>query len=130
MRKSEAVYFIRTMDDGGQPLQESCRHRVSGGPLPAEWWSITLYNQIGFLPLNDDGHLSVDVSDIAGTYRTFDVSRDRPAEDVTWLSSRAGGRFDLTLRLYRPDKEFLDNPASTSGFPEITRLDCVPGDAP
>jgi len=50
MAKSEAIYFTRATDDAGSPLRETCRYRLSGGPLPAGWWSVTLYNADNFLP--------------------------------------------------------------------------------
>ena len=40
---SEAVYFMRNADNEGRPLSEDCDYQISGGKLPAGWWSITLY---------------------------------------------------------------------------------------
>ena len=40
LRKEEAVYFLKTVDEDGKPLGEACTYRVSGGTLPAGWWSM------------------------------------------------------------------------------------------
>jgi len=42
LAKSEAVYFTRTTDDAGAPLSDRCHYRLSGGPMPAGWWSDAL----------------------------------------------------------------------------------------
>ena len=43
LNRSQALYFVRQTDEAGRPLLETCRYRVSGGPLPGRWWSITVY---------------------------------------------------------------------------------------
>ncbi len=128
MRKTEAVYFIRTVDDDGEALTENCRYVVTGGTLPAGWWSITLYDRLGYLPMNDDGKLSFDASEVAGsTSWSFEVSAEKPVGDVGWVSSRGGEAFDLTLRLYLPDPALLDDPEGQAGFPAVRRLSCAEG---
>ncbi|MEX0286332.1 MAG: DUF1214 domain-containing protein [Paracoccaceae bacterium] len=124
MRKSEAVYFIRNVDDDGQPLTEQCQYRVSGGDLPSGWWSITLYDRLGYLPMNADAHLSVDATDATGAAWAFDVAATRPEGNTLWLSSAKAEGFDLTLRLYQPDQSFLDAPLAELGFPSVQRLSC------
>ena len=36
LRKEEAVYFTRAVDEEGRALQEACTYSVSGGSFPAE----------------------------------------------------------------------------------------------
>lgn len=130
--KSEAVYFIRTVDDEGQPLTENCIYQVSGGPQQARWWSLTLYDDNDFLPANDDGAYSVDQTKMGPkTWSAYiqptapnAVSEDKPI----WLSSRNAGKFDLMLRLYKPTKALLSMPNKTVNPPSIQRLTCKGGD--
>ena len=124
MRKSEAIYFVRTTDDTGQSLRETCRYLVSGGDLPAAWWSITLYDASGYLPMNTDAHLSFDASDRSETVWSFEVAKSEPVGGIAWVSSKASERFDLTLRLYLPDPEFLADPQNKNAFPTVKRLSC------
>lgn len=134
LRKEEAVYFIKTMDDQGEPLTEACTYQVSGGSFPALWWSITLYDAANKLPMNDGQHLSFDQTKAemasgggADTW-TFEVSSTLPADpEAAWVSSKAGGDFDLMLRLYKPATELLQDPASALTPPTIARVRCNEG---
>lgn len=133
LRKEEAVYFLKTVDDDGEPLREACTYKVAGGAFPAAWWSITLYDPENRLPMNEDGHLSFDQTQAAqrgdGDTRTwaFQVSAKAPAQDAAWVSSKAGGDFDLTLRLYQPSQTLLDDPVTALTPPSIERLSCDTG---
>ena len=133
LRKEEAVYFLKTVDESGEPLSEACTYRVSGGALPAGWWSITLYDAESRLPMNEDQHLSFDQTQAQlfngggdGNW-AFQVSSTAPQEDVAWVSSKSAGNFDLTLRLYQPDQSLLDEPSSALSPPSIERLSCDTG---
>jgi hypothetical protein len=131
LRKEEAVYFLKTEDDSGEALSEACTYQVRGGQLPAAWWSITLYDAENRLPMNEDGRLSFDQSQAETLYGenvsdwSFIVSATAPqAEDAPWVSSRAGGLFDLTLRLYQPSADLLSDPGAALTPPKIERLSC------
>lgn len=125
LAKSEAIYFIRDRDNEGQPFREQCTYRVSGGPLPAGWWSITLYNAENFLPDNDDGALSFDASRAGDEEWSAIISPSAPADSDNWISSRNAGEFDLTLRLYMPEEDALLRPAEAIAAPKVERLECV-----
>lgn len=133
LRKEEAVYFLKTVDEDGEPLGEACTYRVSGGTLPAGWWSITLYDSESRLPMNEDAHLSFDktkaqqLNNGTDSAWAFQISAAAPEDGSAWVSSRAGGAFDLTLRLYQPDQTLLDDPAVTLTPPSIERLSCDTG---
>lgn len=129
LRKEEAVYFTRNRDEDGRLLREDCIYRVSGGAMPAQWWSITLYDGDSRLPMNDDLALSFDANDAQGQPDpdawSFRVSADQYGRpDGFWVSSRGAGRFDLTLRLYLPSKALLDHPEASLTPPSIERLLC------
>jgi hypothetical protein len=126
LRRSEAVYFIKNRDDDGDRLTEECEYRLSGGALPAQWWSFTVYDPEGFLPLNDDGHLSFDATEVrAGQSWSVVLSSDPPADSSeNWVSTKAGGRFDVTMRLYLPDTAFIETPMDHMVPPTITKIGC------
>lgn len=132
LRKEEAVYFIKTEDQRGARLTEDCDYLVRGGVLPAAWWSITLYDAGNRLPMNEDAALSFDQTKaerLGGVDWSFMISATAPADlpDPAWVSSRAGGAFDLTLRLYQPSAELLDDPVAALTPPTIERLSCGEG---
>jgi hypothetical protein len=124
LAKTEAVYLTRNTDDAGQPLSEDCSYRLSGGAMPAGWWSVTLYDGKSMLPANTDNALSIDASRAgAGPWEAV-IAPARPDAAEHWISSRNAGNFDLTLRLYMPDPALLEAPARTLAAPRIARLSC------
>jgi len=124
LAKTEAVYFTRASDDTGAPLREACTYRLSGGAMPAGWWSVTLYDGQSMLPANTDNALSINAEMFGGGAWTAVVAPQRPAGGGAWISSRGAGNFDLTLRLYVPDPALLANPGKTLAAPRIKRLEC------
>lgn len=134
LRKEEAVYFLTTEDVDGNRLSDACTYRISGGALPARWWSITLYDAGNRLPMNEDGRLSFDQTQAEEIFedasRAWEVQVSAtPPEEIGMpeISSREGGEFDLTLRLYQPSDALLANPEATLVPPQIERLTCQEG---
>ncbi|MCA8891748.1 MAG: DUF1214 domain-containing protein [Hyphomonas sp.] len=127
LTKEEAVYFTRATDEDGNPLNEACTYRVSGTAMPALWWSVTLYDGDSRLPHNTDDALSYDLTEAAAEGSAeawaFTVSTIQP-DDGGWVSSRAAGNFDLTLRLYKPSPALLADPEATLPPPKIERVSC------
>ena len=128
LTKEEAVYFTRNTDDAGDRLTEGCDYRVQGGTMPAQWWSITLYNSESYLPDNTDNALSYDLTDARSgggpASRFFDIAAAPSASGSGWVSHRGGGNFDLTLRLYKPDAALISDPERVLEAPSIEKLGC------
>lgn len=127
LNRDETVYFDRATDEDGMPLRDACRYRLTGGVLPARWWSVTIYGADQMLPRNDDQAASVDVTqwgtDGAGEAWTATVSAVRPASGA-WISARGAGAFSLTLRLYNPASA---DAAALRGvaLPTVRRIGCA-----
>jgi hypothetical protein len=122
----ETIYFTLAHDENGRPLDDACVYELSGGALPARWWSVTIYAPDNYLPRNGEGAFSID------------ATRARPASDgrwrariaavrgeaVHWISSRAAHRgYTLMLRLYQPRQEARQHP-ETIPFPTIATVSC------
>lgn len=125
LNRSQAIYFTREVDDLGEPLREDCRYRLSGGPLPGRWWSITAYAADDYLPQNDDDALSVDASEVRPDARGQWQAEagPSPGPGMPWLSTRKAGNFDLTLRIYNPAPAAQEDFA-TIAFPRVERISC------
>ena len=127
LTKEEAVYFTKATDDEGKPLTEACTYRVSGGAMPALWWSVTLYNAESYLPSNSGQALSYDMTKAATAGSpdawSFTIAPSAPAAGG-WVSSKAAGDFDLTLRLYKPSPDLIADPEATLPAPAIARVSC------
>ncbi len=125
LNKSQAIYLTRKTDDDGAPLREECRYRVTGGPIPGQWWSVTVYAADNFLPLNDDDALSFDATEVArdeaGRWSAT-LAPTRP-EGQAWASTRKAGNFDITLRIYQPSAAAQADFGSIP-LPKVTRLSC------
>ncbi len=127
LNKDEAVYFTRNTDSAGDRLTEDCTYLVSGGAMPALWWSLTLYDATSYLPANQDSALSFDQTKagLEGEEAawSFVVSAEGP-ETGGWVSSHKAGRFDLTLRLYKPAPDLIADPEGVLTPPVIEKLSC------
>ncbi|MCL4671749.1 MAG: DUF1214 domain-containing protein [Sphingomonadaceae bacterium] len=128
LARTEAVYFTRNTDDQGERLREGCRYRLSGGKMPAQWWSVTLYDAESRLPMNTDGALSLDASRAGEEAWSATIAPQAPDEGL-WLSSQGGGQFDLTLRLYVTEARLIKDPVATLTPPRVERQDCAGGAA-
>ncbi len=124
LAKSEAVYLTRSFDDSGAPLREACTYRLSGGAMPAGWWSVTLYDAQSMLPANTDSALSIDAERAGDGAWEAVIAPQRPEGAAHWISSRSAGTFDLTLRLYMPDAKLLADPETALAAPRLARLSC------
>ncbi|MGQ0533911.1 MAG: DUF1214 domain-containing protein [Caulobacteraceae bacterium] len=123
----EALYFSLYEDEHGRPLSESCIYELSGRPLDARWWSITLYADDNFLAQNTDAAHSIDTTRV-GNDRAW-LARISPVRGDTayWVSSRAARRdFVIMLRVYNPQRDFR---ASEETLPVLTTISCA-GDRP
>ncbi len=129
LSRSQAIYFRRSVDDAGAPLREACRYRVTGGPLPGRWWSVTVYASDDYLPLNDDDALSFDATEVRpdaqGRWSAI-VTSQRPTGGGAWASTSHAGAFDLTLRIYNP-RPRAQADFGAIAFPKVERLDCAQG---
>ena len=102
LAKSEAVYFIRSVDEAGAPLQGHCSYALSGTHQDALWWSITLYDEQSRLPMNDDVALSIDLTQVGPAENWQAVVSPARPKAGHWISSRGAATFDLMLRIYQP----------------------------
>lgn len=127
LAKTEAVYFTRATDDTGTPLRQDCTYRLSGGTMPAGWWSVTLYDGQSMLPANTDNALSIDASRVGeGAWEAM-IAPVRPDGAAHWISSRGARTFDLTLRLYMPDPAMLATPKAALSPPKVEQVACKGG---
>jgi hypothetical protein len=124
LAKTEAVYFTRATDDTGAPLREGCTYNLSGGQMPAGWWSVTLYDAASLLPANTDGALSINAERAGGGAWSAVIAPQRPMDGGMWISSRGAKTFDLTLRLYMPSAALLANPNAALTPPRIESVNC------
>lgn len=125
LQKSQAIYLTTRVDSQSVQLREACRYRVTGGPMPGRWWSVTVYAADNYLPRNDDDALSFDATEVTpdanGQWSAM-LSAKREGEGA-WASTRNAANYDVTLRIYNPTPEVQADYARIP-LPTVTRLDC------
>jgi len=121
---SEARYYTAETDDAGRPLDGRCTYRVSGGDMPANWWSITLYDDNSYLVSNPQNVYSLaSVSLPAGQADDWELAVSPNTSDGHWLPTGGVPRFSLTLRAYLPDERALQA-MTRAQMPAIERQEC------
>ncbi|MEO1659592.1 MAG: DUF1214 domain-containing protein [Pseudomonadota bacterium] len=127
LSSQEAVYFVATRDNQGDPLQSDCSYRVAGRPIDTRWWSLTLYDSVTqhyvpnienrsswnsiSIPRSEDGAWTLDVGQVP--------------QKGAWLPTQEapGKAFELMLRVYNPShatRAILPN----LELPDVERVSC------
>ncbi len=121
----ETIYWMAKNDAAGAPLDGNCRYSLSGKPLDARWWSVTVYDDKGYLVDNAARVWSVNGANVAldgkGAWRVT-ISPGKPA-DGAWLPGIKGQPFQLTLRMYNPGQAFRADPAKAA-LPRLVKEGC------
>ncbi|HEX3759729.1 MAG TPA: DUF1254 domain-containing protein [Kofleriaceae bacterium] len=113
----DAIYINASVDAAGQPLDGSKRYRLrfTAGQAPPvhAFWSVTLYDEQGYLIANPAERYAVKSGDPLAPEPdgalVIDLQPDDPgaARHANWLPTPAGQRFELSLRAYWPDDALL-----------------------
>lgn len=121
----ETIYWTARADAAGAPLDGNCRYSLSGAPLDARWWSVTIYDTDGYLVANPANSWSVNGANVAldadGAWRVT-ISPQKPSQGA-WLPGTTGQPFHLTLRVYNPGAAFRADP-SNAALPRIVKEGC------
>lgn len=122
---TEARYYTAATDDSGAPLDGACRYIVTGGTLPAKWWSLTLYDREGYLVPNEADIYSVGSAGLpAAEGAKWQVVIAPKMQPGHWLPTGRIARFELTLRAYLPaDRGAGDFTAAQ--LPRIAKAGCA-----
>ena len=107
----EAVYLFAADDNDGIRLNGDNSYSLAGNinDIKAEYWSITAYASDLYLIPNEANRYSFNrdnlQTDSAGNF-TIHLSANK--SEINWLPLKKGGKFQLVLRLYKGQKEFLN----------------------
>ena len=122
--RREARYYNAAVDDAGRPLDGRCRYRIDGGPVGGQWWSLTLYDQDGYLVANPAGTYSVASTVLEASERdAWSVAVAPSQQPGRWLPTGGLDRFELTLRVYLPADGGRGN-LPRERLPRIERIGC------
>ena len=120
----EVRYYTAADDDSGRPLDGHCRYRVSGGDVGGSWWSLALYDSLGYLVANPYGLYSVESAAMSAMERAhWSLLAAPERQPGRWLPTGSVPRFELTLRIYQPSDGGAGN-LPLQHLPRIERLGC------
>lgn len=122
---TETVYWNASTDRDGKRLDGSCTYAMTGPALDARWWSVTYYDDKGYLVANPANIWSFSGASITEAEKSgwrVTISPAKPAQGH-WLPSAKGQNFDLTLRMYNPGEGFRAAPEKAA-LPVIKREAC------
>lgn len=128
LEPAEAAYPNAEMDTEGNPLSGNSRYRIhfdAGSTPPVHaFWSLTMYDERGFLIDNPAGRYALGDRDplLFNADGSLDIliQHKAPQKNVSnWLPAPAEA-FAVTLRLYLPKKDFLNG---TWKLPPIERIE-------
>ena len=113
---AEASYPGTSVDETGQPLHGKYAYQLHFAPgetPPANaFWSLTMYDERGFLVDNPPGRYAIGDRDALqyngdGSLDILIQHGEPPSGPANWLPAPAGP-FALTMRIYYPEERFLD----------------------
>ena len=117
LSSKEAVYFVATTDNQGQPLSSSCNYLISGAAIDTRWWSLTLYDtQTQYYVPNTINRSSWNSATIpTSPSGDWSITVSNSPINGTWLPSQADDdqTFELNLRVYNP------SPKTKAAIPNI-----------
>lgn len=125
--KTETVYWAATRDSDGNLLDGRCTYQLTGKAVDSRWWSITLYDDKGYLQPN-----KANIWSFSGASLSSDEAENgwrvtiapTPPQSGHWLPSLAGAPFELTLRMYNPGANFMRAP-KTAELPRLIKERCA-----
>jgi len=119
----EAIYLFARRDDNQKLFNGNYEYVIEGNlhDIKAKYWSITIYGKDLFLIDNEIGRFSFNNSNLlTDSFGNFSIDISPSKKFGNWLPSKEGGRFNLVLRIYNGDKQFVSELQSAS-LPSIKK---------
>lgn len=124
LSKQETLYYTAFTDSAGGTLDGRCDYLLRGRPLPARWWSLTLYGADSYLVPNDAGVYSRHADNLEfAADGSFEMPVSSQPQASNGLPSPARGEFSITARLYNPDPAIFKDLTAVA-LPQIVRGAC------
>lgn len=117
----EAIYLFSKRDNHKELLHSKNDYTIRGNinQIRAKYWSITAYGKDLFLVPNHKERYSFNNTDIAtDATGNFVIHVSPQQKEGNWLPSPNNARFNLVLRIYKGEKDFL-NQLSNTPLPEL-----------
>lgn len=98
MNTSLAAIYTATHDLEGKRLVSSCEYAIESEPIDANWWSLAVFDENGWLVRNSaDRHAFNTGSVVREPTGSFVVTLSRDARPGNWLPTSGAGRLTVTF---------------------------------
>lgn len=121
----DGLELFAQSDDTGEPLRLGCEYEISGGSMPARYWTLALMEPSGqavATPLGRAGFTSHEL--LRREDGSYSITLAPQARPGNWLSSNGTGHFRLALRLYDTPLTTRTERTGTTSFPSIRKVSC------
>ena len=130
LAKPEAAYFHAFNDIEELELQGNCNYHLFGNDIESRWWSITVYNEDGYLVENNEKIYALNSEtidfNIDGGFDIFltnDNNFISKVADKNWMRTPSDESFSVALRIYLPGEEYFSK-LKRVDLPVIEKLEC------
>lgn len=118
----DGIEFQATEDSTGDALSGTCAYDVSGGNIPARYWTIAV--QSASLATSPGRSALTSVELLRRESGSFIITAAPSARPANWIATPRNAPFTLVLRLYDTPLSSRSAGANTV-FPVITKGDCT-----
>jgi hypothetical protein len=109
--REETIYYGAVTSDKGEELLSQDDYAIAGKNIDTRWWSITVYDEGGWLIPNQFDRYSYNVNTVKfDADGTFTIHVSRTPKEGNWLPVGSSKKFQLLLRCYNPGPDFYKMP--------------------
>ena len=111
LTKKEVIYLNTSVDSEGNPIDVASDYVIEGKKFDARYWSITAYDQDGFLIQNKINNYSFNFENIAYNPdgNSFKIHLSAKDKESNWLPITNAKNVSLVIRLYQPSNWLREN---------------------
>ena len=123
LTKKEVIYLSTNTDSDGNTLDPKADYIISGKKVDAKYWSITAYNENGFLIKNPINKYSYNLEDVKyeADNTSYKINLSGTEKKDNWLPVSNAEKVSLIIRLYLPSEKLRDN-LTVETLPTIQKI--------
>ncbi|OXB00638.1 DUF1214 domain-containing protein [Flavobacterium pectinovorum] len=111
LTKKEVIYLSTNTDSDGNALDPKSDYVISGKKLDAKYWSITAYDENGFLIKNPINKYSYNLENVKyqADSTSYKINLSGTEKKENWLPTNNIKKTGLIIRLYLPSEKLREN---------------------
>jgi hypothetical protein len=111
LTKKEVIYLNANTDSDGNPIDSKSGYVIEGKKFDARYWSITAYDQDGFLIKNPNNKFSYNYENVkyAADSTSYKINLSATEKSENWLPTTDAQKIALVIRLYQPSDSLRNN---------------------